>query len=111
MKIASLIVGILGAMAGFIISILVIVTGGIGVGLGAETGAEIAVRGFGALVMSVVALVGAALAVAKPRVSVALMTISAIAGVILISAGYALPAVLLLIAALFAFLGRRSEGR
>ncbi len=108
MKIAALIIGIFGAMAGFIGSILAIVVGGIGAGLGADEGEQIALFGFLALIMSIVGLVGAALAMAKPKVSAALMVISAVVGVILVSAAYALATVLLLIASLLAFLGRHS---
>ena len=108
MKIAALIIGIFGAVAGFIGSILAIAVGGIGAGLGADEGEQIALFGLLALIMSVVGLVGAALALAKPRVSAGLMAISAVVGVILVSAAYVLATVLLLIAALLAFLGRRS---
>ena len=108
MKIAALIIGIFGAVAGFIGSLLAIIFGGIGAGLGVEEGEQVIGLGFGALLMSVIALVGAALAIGKPKVSAGLMAISAVVGVILVSAAYVLATVLLLIAALLAFLGRRS---
>ena len=108
MKIAALIIGIFGAMAGFIGSIVAIVAGGIGTGLGVDEGEQIAAFGFIALLISIIALVGAALAIAKPRLSAAMMGVSAVVGVILISFGYIIATVLLLIAALLAFLGRRS---
>ena len=57
--------------------------------------------------MSVVALVGAALSIAKPRMAAGLMLLSAIVGVIAVSAFYAIAGVLLLIAASLAFQGRR----
>ena len=58
--------------------------------------------------MSIVGLVGAALAIAKPRVSVVLMALSAVLGLIFISAFYIPATILLLVAALLAFLGRKS---
>lgn len=109
MRIAALIIGIFGAIAGFIGAILAIVFGGIGAGLGAEEGGQIAAFGFIALLISIIALVGAALAIAKPKISAATMAGCAVVGVILISAAYALATILLLIAALLAFLGRHSE--
>lgn len=107
MKLAALIIGIFGAMAAFIAAIIVIVAGGFfeAVGVG---GAEIAGPGFWALAMSVVGLVGAALAIGKPRIAAGAMVVSAIGGTISISLFYAPAAVLLLIAALLAFLGRKS---
>ena len=104
MKIAALIIGIFGAMAGFIGAIIALTVGGIGAAFG--QGTEVAWLGFGALVMSVVGLVGAALAIAKPRVAAVLMAVSAILGVIFVFVAYILATVLLLVAALLAFLGR-----
>ena len=106
MKIAALIIGIFGSMAGFIAAIIIILVGGVfeTVGVG---GAEIAAPGFWGMGMSVVGLVGAALALAKPRIAAGLMVVSAIGGGIAISLFYAPAAVMLLIAALLAFLGRK----
>lgn len=106
MKLAALIVGIFGSMAGFIGAILGLIVGGIDAAIGG--GAQIAWLGFGAMGMSVVGLVGAALAIAKPRIAAGAMVVSAIGGTISISLFYAPAAVLLLIAALLAFLGRKS---
>ena len=62
------------------------------------------------MAMSIIGLVGAALAMGKPRFAALLMAVSAIVGLVLISFGYILATVLLLIAAVLAFLGRK-EGR
>ena len=106
MKIAALIIGIFGSMSGFIAAIIVIVAGGVfeAVGVG---GAEIAGPGLWGMGMSVVGLVGAALALAKPRIAAGLMVVSAVGGAIAISLFYGPAAVMLLIAALLAFLGRK----
>ena len=109
MRIGAMIIGIFGAAAGFIGAIVVLAIGGIGVGLGAEGGGQVVGAGVGALLMSLVGLVGATLAIAKPRLAAALMAVSAIVGLVLIFVGYILATVLLLIAALLAFLGRHSE--
>ncbi len=106
MKIAALIVGIFGSVAGFIGAILALFVGGIGSAFGAEDAGQVTGLGFGALIASVVALVGAALALAKPRASAILMGISAIAGLIFVSFAFVLGTILLLIATLLAFLGR-----
>ncbi len=109
MRIAALIIGILGAVAGLIGAIVVLAVGGIGVVLEAEGGGEVVGLGFGALLMSVIGLVGATLAISKPKLAATLMAVSAIVGLVLIFVGYILATVLLLIAALLAFLGRHSE--
>lgn len=106
MKLAALIVGIFGSMAGFIAAIFGLIFGGIDAAIGG--GAGIVWQSFGAMGMSVVGLVGAALAIAKPRIAAGAMVVSAIGGTISISLFYAPAAVLLLIAALLAFLGRKS---
>ena len=63
----------------------------------------------GAFILHVMGLVGAALAIAKPRLAEAMMLISAIGGIISVSAGYAIGAVLLIIAANFAFFDRKDQ--
>lgn len=106
MKLAALIIGIFGSMAGFIAAIFGLIVGGIDFAIGG--GAEIAWQSFGAMGMSVVGLVGAALAIGKPRIATGLMVLSAVLGTIFISLFYVPAAVMLLIAALLAFLGRKS---
>ena len=106
MKVAALIIGIFGSMAGFIGGILGLIVGGIDAAFGGST--EIAWLGFGAIGMSVVGLVGAALSMAKPRVAAGLMVASAVLGTIFISLFYVVAAALLIIAALLALLGRKS---
>ena len=106
MKLAALIIGIFGSMAGFIGAILGLIVGGIDAAIGG--GAQIAWLSFGAMGMSVVGLVGAALAIAKPRIAAGLMVVSAVLGTIFISLFYVPAAVMLVIAALLAFLGRKS---
>lgn len=106
MKLAALIVGIFGSMAGFIGAIFGLIVGGIDAAIGG--GSQIAWLSFGAMGMSVVGLVGAALAIAKPRIAVGLMVVSAVLGTIFISLFYVPAAVMLVIAALLAFLGRKS---
>lgn len=109
MKISALIIGIFGSMAGFIAAIIGLLAGGLfeAVGVG---GGEIAGLSFAAMGMSVVGLVGAALAIAKARIAAGLMVVSAVGGAIAISLFYVPAAAMLLIAALLAFLGRKGGG-
>ena len=109
MRIASLIIGIFGAIAGFIGALLAMLVGGIGVALDESEGNQIVVLGMVALLMSIVGLVGAALAMAKPRAAAMLMALSAIVGIVVIFLAYIVAMVLLLIAAALAFLGRNEK--
>ena len=108
MKIAALIIGIFGAIAGFVGALLGMLLGGLGSAFGAEGAATVGYLSLGGLGVSIVALVGAALVLAKPRFSALVMAGSAIVGLVLISAAFVVATVLLLIAALLAFLGRDS---
>ena len=110
MRIAGLVIGLIGSFAGFAGSVIALLAGGVAGALGDdETGSAIAIAAFVALVFSVVGLVGAALSIAKPRLAAGMMVASALAGVIAISLGYIAATVLLLIAALLAFLGRNER--
>ena len=101
-----MILGIFGAIAAFIGAIIALIVGGIGGAFEAEGAETIVIGGWIALLMSVVALVGAAITMAAPKVAAGFMVVSAIVGVIAISAAYVLATVLLLIAGLLAFIGR-----
>ena len=110
MRIAALIVGILGGVGGFIAALSVFLARGVVVAFtGGEIGEEIALLAIVAFVASVVGLVGGAIAIARPKTAAVLMLVAAIAGVISISAAFIPATILLLIAALLVFLGRNAE--
>ena len=105
MKLAALIIGIFGSVAGFIAAMFALLVGGIGAAVGGGT--EVAWLGFAAFVASIVALVGAALAIAKPRFSAVTMLVCGVVGLVCVSVFWIPAALLLAIAALLAFLGRK----
>ena len=117
MRVTALIVGILGAMAGFLVALLllglVIQQSGFGHEVPSSSWMITGVLG----AMSAVGLVGAVLAVAKPKSAVVLLLISVIGGVIasyLFSVVYpifAVAAVPPLIAVILAFFGRNKLGK
>ena len=111
MRLAALITGLVGAVAGFVGAIVALVAGGIAGALEVQEGATVAALGLAALLASVVGLVGASLSMTRPRAAAGLMVLSAVVGVFTISVAYALATVLLLIAAILAFLGRREADR
>ncbi len=122
MRVAGLIVGVLGSIGGFIgalLALLVLISsttlsagarfGGLGAAVDAPEVGTVTTRAFVVLAASIVGLVGAALSVAKPRMAASLMVVSAVVGVIAIFAAYILATVLLSIGALLTFLGRNEN--
>ena len=106
MRVAGLIIGVLGSIAAFVGAIIAIAIGGIGSAFDAEGADSIVVQGYVALGASVVGLVGGVLSLAKPRFAAGMMAVSAIVGVIAVFVAYLAGGLLLLIGALLAFLGR-----
>ena len=115
MKLGALIVGILGAITALIGSLLAGVTaftGAVVTNIDASLGGDSEVvesvsagpMAFG-IIASIVGLVGAAIVMRKRKAAIVLLLISIIVGLIATGWFYALGAILLLIAALLAFLG------
>lgn len=109
MRVAALIVGAFGGIAGFTGGIIVLVLSGVGGIFALEGAGGMAVQSLVALAMSVLGLVGAALSIAKPRLAALFMVIAAVFGVIAISVGYSMAAIPKRIAAMRAFLGRERQ--
>jgi hypothetical protein len=110
MRIAALILGILGGLLGLGGAITALFAGGVAGAFNAE-GAETVVNlGLAAIPFAILGIVGGSLAMAKPKVAGWLMLISAIGGTIAISAGYILGGIMLFIAAIFALVeGRKTN--
>lgn len=106
MRIAALIIGIMGSLAGIGGALFAILVGGISSAFGADDGGMVVGLGWTALVISLIALVAAALAIAKPVEAGVTMIISGIAGLISISIGYVIGGPLLIIAGILAIIGK-----
>jgi hypothetical protein len=106
LRVAALVLGIVGGVLGLIAGILAITVGGIGQAVNANGAGTVTGLGFLAFVMAVVGLVGGALALSKPRVGALLLLVAGIVGFIAVSAFWLLSGPLMLIGALLAFLGR-----
>ena len=107
MRTASPVLGIIGAVFGIIAALLALTLGGIGAALEASGAGGIAARAFVAVLVGVLGIVGGALALRYPKVAAGLQLISAVVGLILIGLFWIFSAILLLLGALLAFLGRR----
>ena len=109
MRVGALVVGILGSIGAFIGASCVVAGGAVLDAFGEEEGAEIAGQGFLGFGASVLGLVGAAIAIAKPRTASVLMLVAAVVGLI-VNGGFFIPgAILLGIGSLLAFLGRNEK--
>jgi len=107
MRLASLILGILGAYLALVGAIFALFAGGVAGAFNAEGADTVMGLGLAAIPFAILGIVGGALGMSKPKVAGWLMLISAIGGTISISAGYILGGIMLLIGAIFAFI----EGR
>ena len=67
MRVAALIIGIIGSAAGFVAAVIALFIGGVGVALEADGASKITSLAFGAIGASIVGLVGGALSIAKPE--------------------------------------------
>ncbi|CAN5206067.1 hypothetical protein BH20ACT9_BH20ACT9_21250 [soil metagenome] len=113
---AAMVWGITGGVIGIIAAFLVIVIGGIGEGLeaaGARTrgGAGIAGLGFAAVFLAVLGIVGGALARARPMAAAITQLVAGVGGFIAVSAAWLVSGPLLLVGAVLAFTGARTQAR
>ena len=109
MRVAALVLGILGGLAGLIGGACALAVGGIGEAFGAEGAEEIIGLGWLAFVAGIGGLIGAGMAMTKPKIAAALMAIAGIVGLIAVSLAYVFATALFGIAALLAFLGRNEK--
>ncbi|WP_066638549.1 DUF4064 domain-containing protein [Desulfolucanica intricata] len=109
MKIAAMILGIIGGLAGLAGAVFALFVGGVGDAFGAQDASTVIGLGFAAIPLSILGIVGGAMTLAKPKFSGIAMLISAVGGTIAISAGYLIAGPLLLIAGIMALVANRRE--
>ncbi len=109
MKIASLVLGILGGIAGLIAATLALGVGGLGAAFDAEGASTVIGLGWSAFLFALIAIVGGAIAIAKPKVSGWMQLIACIGGLISISAFWTVSFILLLMGSIFAFVGAKQD--
>jgi hypothetical protein len=96
------ILGLLGGIIGFFAGFAAIFVGGLGGAFGMQGASQIIGLGFGAIFFSIIGIIGAAIVKSKTKTSGYLMIISAIGGLICISAFYILSFILLIVAGVMA---------
>jgi len=101
MKIAALILGILGGIAGLFGAMFAM-------GLGAVGGGT-AGNGIAALIFSILGIVGGSMAIAKPKAAGIMMLIATIGGFIAVFVGYIVAAPLLLVGGILSLVAAKQK--
>jgi len=109
MRIAALVLGIIGGLAGLAGAVFALFVGGLGSAFGAQGAETVIGLGFAAIPLAVLGLVGAALAPSRPKAAAWCMGISAVGGLIAISAAYIVAALCLGVATVMAIAGRKEQ--
>jgi hypothetical protein len=107
MRVAALILGIVGGVLGIVAGIFAMTVGGIGAAFEAEGAGMVTVLGLAAILLAVVGIVGGGVALRYPRASALLQLVAGLGGFVAVSAFWIPAGVCLLVGALLAFLGRR----
>lgn len=111
MGVAAMVLGIIGGLFGIAGSLFALGVGALGSAAGTVGASQVVGLGWVALALSVVGILGAALALARPKLSGILMLVSAIGGLVAISFGYIVAAPLLFLGGILALVRRRTPAR
>ena len=108
MRVAALILGIVGGLVGLADSVLTLARDGAGA-FGMPEGTALTGRGGVGVVLAAVAIAGGAAAITRPRVAALALLIAGVGGLLAVGGFYLMASPLLLIGAVLAFLGRSSR--
>lgn len=107
-RVGEMVLAIIGGIFGLISGIMGLAVGGAQKALGAG-GTNVAVNGTVAILFSILALVAAFYVSSKSRMAGWMLVVSAIGGIVAVSAFYILPGILLMIAGLMCLFRGRSR--
>jgi hypothetical protein len=109
MRVASLIIGVIGGIAGFGGAIFALFVGGLDATFSASGTSSIVGLGVAAIFFSLLGLVGGTLALNKPRIAGVMMLVAAIGGVISVSWGYVVAFPTLLVGGILALISQKKR--
>jgi ABC-type uncharacterized transport system permease subunit len=109
MRTASLVLGIIGGVFGIIAGFLAMLVGGAGAAFQQPQGGTVVGLGIAAIFIGVAGIVGGALAPRYPKASAVIQLVTGVVGFIAVSLFWIFSGILLILGALFAFLGRRTR--
>jgi hypothetical protein len=108
-RIAALVLGVLGGLFGFLGAGFALAVGSVGTALEVSNASQTTGLGWAAFVFGILGFLGAGLAMAKPRLGAILLIVSAL-GVIISISMFGLPAgALFFIGGILAFFGRKTQ--
>lgn len=107
MRVAALVLGIIGGVLGLLAALFALSIGGIGAALQSEGASSVVSLGWSALLFCFLGFLGSGFALSKPRFSSLVLLVSGIGFLISISWFAVITTPLFLMASLFAFLGRK----
>jgi hypothetical protein len=108
MRLAALIIGLFGGVLGFIAAVIAASAGGLATAFGAHGGHTVLWLSVSAFLAAVLGVIGAALAMSKPKAAWILLIIAAVWSVISTSAFGAPAGFLMFVAAVLAFIASRA---
>ncbi|MER3399192.1 MAG: hypothetical protein C4316_11830, partial [Chloroflexota bacterium] len=109
MRIAALVLGIIGGLAGLAGAVFALFVGSLGSAFGAQGAETVIGLGFAAIPLAVLGLAGAGLVLSKPKTAAWCMGISAVGGLIAIFEGYMVATLCLGAATVMAIAGRKEQ--
>lgn len=109
MRIAALILGIIGGVIGLFASGAALFVGGIGAAVQSQGASQIISLGWAALFLSIIGIIGGAIAIAAPKFGGGMMLVAGIGGFISVSLAYIVAGPLLLIGGLLALFARKPK--
>lgn len=101
---AEMILGIIGGIFGIFMGIFAVMVGGIGSVFGASGASTVSSLGFGAVILSVLGIVGGAIVNKNKKMAGGLMLATGLLGFIAISMFWIIPGLLLIIGGILTFL-------
>lgn len=103
---AAQVLGIIGGVTGIVAAFLAMMVGGLGEALEAEGAGAVTALGFVAFFLAVLGIVGGALSHSRPKAAAICQLIAGVGGFLAISLFWLLSGPLLVLGAIFAWLGR-----
>lgn len=109
MRLAALILGIIGGIAGIGGAIFALFVGGVGAAFGASEARSVVGLGLAAIPFSILGIVGGALSMSRPKTAGIMMLVAAVGGLISVSWGYVIAFPCLLIGSILALIAGRPK--
>lgn len=107
MRIAALILGVIGGLFGILAALLALGIGGIGSATGQQGAGTIVNLGWSAFLFCLLGFLGSGLAMGKPRLGAGLLAVSGLGFLVSVSWFALITTPLFLMAAMLAFFGRK----